>query len=225
MHPAMDKFIEEFEAQALRSGQYRKTLGKNERIFLQNVWGPAFQYNFNGLKPEYPFKDFKGGDRFVDFVYTAGGIRLIIEIDAFTTHARDISPGEFDDHLSRQNDLLLSGWFILRFSANQVEKRKHVCQRQILQAIGHWWTITHNQFSGAETQVWELRKRLIIQLALSQGGCVKTQDVANKFNISMRSALNWLKRFSSPDNLILTPIMGKEKIIGYNLLGILQGNG
>jgi very-short-patch-repair endonuclease len=221
LHPAMEKFIEEFEAQAVRSGQYRKTLGKYERIFLQEVWGPAFQYNFNALKPEYPFKDFKGGDRFADFIYTAGGIKLIIEIDGYTTHARDISPGDFDDHLSRQNDLLLSGWFILRFSAHQVEKRAYECQRQIMHAIGHWWTITHNQFSGTESQTWELRKRLLIQLALSQGGTVKTQDVAKKFNISMRSALNWLKRFSLPENLILTPIMGKEKIVGYRLVSNL----
>lgn len=220
MHPELTRFIERFHKETQRTGQYRKSIGKYERIFLEKVWGPAFQHNFDGLHAEYPFKDFKGGDRFIDFVYIKGGIRLLIEIDGYTTHARDISPGEFDDHLTRQNDLVLSGWFILRFSAHQIEKRETVCQRQIIQAIGHWWTSNHGLFCAEEGQLWPLRKKLIIQLALRQEGIVRAADVSREFRISNRTAINWLARFSKEG--ILEPFRIKERITGYKLVNYTE---
>lgn len=121
MHDSLARFIEEFHRDAALNGKYRNKIGEIELLFLELVWGVAFNFNFDGLKVEHPFLDFKGGQRFADFVYVKNGIRLAIEIDGFTTHARDLSPGEFNDHLLRQNDLVLSGWMVLRFSAWQVE--------------------------------------------------------------------------------------------------------
>jgi very-short-patch-repair endonuclease len=218
MHPKVAEFIDDFERHAHETGQYRKSLGKNERIFLEQVWGPAFHYQFNGLRAEYPLKDFKGGDRFADFVYTNGGMRLLIEIDDFTTHARDISPGEFSDHLTRQNDLVLSGWFILRFSAHQVAKRSTQCQRQIMQALGHWWTIFHANFSTRDMDHWSGRKRFLAQAALRQEGIIRPADVARMFNVSHRTALHWLERFTSEGFLI--PIKGKVRIVAYRLASV-----
>jgi hypothetical protein len=109
MHSTVSDFIAAFEVEAHRMGQYRQKLGKTEILFLEKVWGPAFRYNFDGLRAEFPLKDFRGGDRFPDFIYTKGGIRLLMEVDGFTTHARDITSEEFDDHLARQNDLILQG--------------------------------------------------------------------------------------------------------------------
>lgn len=223
MHPEVTKFIKAFEEKALRIGQYRKTLGKYEIFFLQYVWGPVFQYNFDGLSAEYPLKDFKGGDRFIDFVYTRGGIRLIIEIDGFTTHARDISPGEFSDHLMRQNDLVLAGWLILRFSNDQVEKRAVICQRQIMQAIGHWWTLSHGASSSTEMEVWALRKRLLIQYAIRQEGIIRCIDVAREFNIVNRTAHSWLTRFVKEG--ILADVRPNKRTVGYRLMGYSHKTG
>jgi very-short-patch-repair endonuclease len=214
MHSEVERFITAFEQDAIRTGNYRKQLGKYERIFLEEVWGPAFQYNFEGLQAEYPLKDFKGGDRFVDFVYLKSGMRLIFEIDGFTTHARDISPGDFDDHLLRQNDLILSGWLLLRFSANQVERRSTQCQKQILQLIGHWWSLTQNAANqGAYT--WSERRKQIIQLALRKEGAIRAKDVKEAFNLNQRTALNWLMRLVREN--VFTEVKPNERIIGFRI--------
>ena len=196
MHHQLQAFIEQFEREALLNGSYRRKLGKAEISFLEKVWGPAFQYNFEGLKAEYPFKDAKGGQRFADFVYVRNGIRLLIEIDDFTSHAREISPGDFDDHLSRQNDMILSGWLVLRFSGRQVEKRPQICQRQLKQAVGHWWSLTQGNHSLNEREKWSLRTRRIVQIAAQRNGTVKPAEVAADFGVSNRSAAMWMKRLS-----------------------------
>ena len=216
MHPDVVRFIVNFEEEAVRKGLYRKKLGKYEVLFLELVIGPVLNYDFEGLAAEFPLKDFKGGDRFVDFIYIKNGMRFVFEIDGFTTHARDISPGEFDDHLFRQNELILSGWFLLRFSANQVERRAEQCQKQIFHAIGHWWSLSHSTNNqGAHS--WAERKKRIAQLALRNGGIIHTKDVEIEFGLSHRTALNWLNR-AIQENLVI-PIKPNQRVIGYRLFG------
>jgi very-short-patch-repair endonuclease/predicted transcriptional regulator len=178
------------------NGSYRSQLGRSELRFLENVWGPAFQYHYDGLKTEYPFKDVKGGQRFADFVYVRHGIRLVIEVDGFTTHARNISPGEFDDHLTRQNELILSGWLLLRFSSGQVERNPQQCQMQVKQAIGHWWSLTEGGFTVEDLDKWKLRKQVVIRMAMKRNGTIKPGDLVNELNISSRTAATWLKQFA-----------------------------
>ncbi|CAG7647697.1 DUF559 domain-containing protein [Paenibacillus allorhizosphaerae] len=205
MHTNLKRFIGNFEREAQQNGSFRNQLGRAELVFLQEVWGPAFQHNYDGLKAEYPFKDFKGGIRFADFVFVKNGMRLIIEIDGFTTHARDISSGEFDDHLMRQNDLILYGWLLLRFSARQVEKRPQLCQRQIMQAIGHWWTIDHGALTVHAADIWLQRKKLVIQMANRRNGKIKPGEVAVEFGICNSTAAEWMKRFVKEGSFFIPP--------------------
>ena len=212
MHTNLKQFIDQFEREAQQNGSYRSQLGRAELIFLKEVWGPAFQHNYDGLKAEYPFKDFKGGMRFADFVFVKNGMRLIIEIDGFTTHARDISTGEFDDHLMRQNDLILSGWLVLRFSARQVEKRPQQCQRQVMQAIGHVWSLDYGTLSAAAANVWQHRKKLIIQMANRRNGKIKPGEVAAEFGVCSSTAAEWMKRFTKEGSFIIPPYRQRATI-------------
>ncbi|MUT64321.1 endonuclease domain-containing protein [Paenibacillus sp. NEAU-GSW1] len=220
MHPNTDRFIEQFNREAALNGKYRNKLGKIELRFLETVWGPAFDFSYEGLKAEHPFIDYKGGQRFADFVFVKHGVRLVIEIDGFTTHARDVSPGEFNDHLQRQNDLVLSGWMVLRFSAWQVENQPKQCERQIKQAIGQWWSQAYRQEFDHSSQVWESRKQLVIQMAMRKDGKIKASDLAGPFQISNRSASNWLRRFESDGAIV--PIPSPYRVTSYRLANYVQ---
>jgi len=217
-------YIRMFEEKARRLGLHRNKLGTSEMNFLEKVWGPAFDYEFDGLEAEYPLKDFKGGDRYADFVYMKNGIKLLMEIDGFTTHARDISPGDFSDHLARQNDFMLQGWMILRFSAYQVDKQPMLCQRQIVQAIGHWWSLL-NKRTGVtlDGQIWTHRKQLLTQLAYQYNGFLRSSDIARSFNIPPRTARNWIAHFVNEG--LLTPERPNRKITGYWLKGYADSCG
>jgi len=218
MHPNLKAYIGRFEEEVKKKGSYRDRIGPAELKFLEKVWGPIFQYNYQDLTAEYPLVDAKGGDRFVDFIYRRGGIRLIIEIDGFTTHARNISPGDFDDHLERQNELILAGWMILRFSARQVGNKSTACQKQVQQAIGHWWSLAHGgPNSTGRTQVWDIRKQSITQLALRYDGFIRAKDVSRELAIPVRTAQIWLRRFMK--DAVLEPVKQSARITSYRLKG------
>ncbi|NIK77994.1 very-short-patch-repair endonuclease [Paenibacillus castaneae] len=215
MHPNLISFIERFEREAALSSSYRSKLDISSISFLEQVWGPAFDHNYDGLRAEHPFVDHKGGQRFADFVYIKNGMRLVVEIDGFTTHARNISPAEFNDHLIRQNDLVLSGWIVLRFSAWQVKNHSQKCMFQLKQAIGHWWALTYSGESTKPTKLWEIRKQLLIQLAMRRDGKLKPSEVAREFQISNRTAIDWLQRFEQEG--ILRGQASKHRTTSYLL--------
>ncbi len=218
MHPNLKAYVEKFEDDARKSGSYRIRIGPAEFIFLERVWGPLFQYNYEGLSAEYPLKDAKGGDRFVDFIYVRGGIRLILEIDGYTTHARNISQGDFEDHLERQNEFIIAGWMVLRFSARMVELNAVGCQRQVQQAIGHWWSLAHGgPHSSGRTQVWDIRKQSVTQLALRYDGYIRAKDVSRELAIPIRTAQLWLNRFMKEG--VLEPVVHAARITNYRLKG------
>lgn len=202
IHPSLVRFVQEFEEVSRRKGRYRNKIGHAELLFLENVWGPLFQFNFEGLTAEYPFVDAKGGERFVDFMYNRGNLRLMIEIDGFTTHAKHLSPSEFEDHLDRQNDLLLSGWLLIRFSARQVEQNPAHCQNKLQQALGSLWISTHGGLSSNDLHTWDIRKHAVIQLATRQEGWVRPVDVAKAFKLHLRTAQLWMKRFANEGSFI-----------------------
>lgn len=213
MHPNTLKFIREFEEEATRRGSYRNKLGRAERIFLTYVWGPMFNYQYDGLKAEYPFQDFKGGNRFIDFVFLM--LKLVIEIDGFSTHAKNVSSDKFDDHLQRQNDLILSGWTVLRFSARQVENNPKECQRQIAQAIGLAWIRNQENAVTSDKRIWQLREKMLIQIASEFDGKITSALVAQKLQIHVRTAYNWINRFVKQN--IFQPVKSNKRTIAYEL--------
>ena len=73
--------------------------------------------------------DFKDGKRYLDFAYIRPGFRICIEIDGYGPHLKNSSRWQFSDSLERQNQLVIDGWTVLRFSYDQVKEKPRRCQQ------------------------------------------------------------------------------------------------
>ena len=96
----------------------------SEKLFLRE-----FLYPLLGKKgiiyviPQYPFIDSLGKLRRIDFALIKGSVKIALEVNGETYHAEGIIPNEmFDDNLQRQNEILNAGWFLQRFSFNQLQE-------------------------------------------------------------------------------------------------------
>jgi hypothetical protein len=68
------------------------------------------------------------GPRRLDFaIKTPEGKCIAVELDGFSTHTKDLERKDFDDQLSRQNELVCAGWTVLRFSTDQLRKNPKQC--------------------------------------------------------------------------------------------------
>lgn len=68
------------------------------------------------------------GVRKVDFAFmTMDGQKVAIELDGYDAHVSKLSREKFDRQLNRQNELVLSGWQLLRFSFDQCVRGQAYC--------------------------------------------------------------------------------------------------
>lgn len=76
------------------------------------------------------------GKRYIDFAIISATSRVAIEIDGYNYHAPGIvSREKFDDDLSRQNELTIRGWKVIRYSFDQISKQPSKCQDQLRRAV------------------------------------------------------------------------------------------
>lgn len=122
-----------------RKGERRRKLveGKNyaEKEMLRHIWWAAFG-NFDNLHPEYEITDFFQGQRFLDYVFIRGPIRIVFEIDGYGPHLRDISRRQFCDQWVRQMHLINDNWIVVRIGFDDVKERPRLWIGLLQQMLG-----------------------------------------------------------------------------------------
>lgn len=196
-----------------RKGESRRRLeeaglGHAEKLFLEAVWWPAFG-NFHYLHPEYELSDYKDGYRYLDFAYIRKHVRLAIEIDGFGTHWRNISRSQFTDHNRRQNDLVIDGWKVLRFTYDDIKDSPRFCQQKMHQFMGRWL--------GEERRVSEATwtEKEIIRIIMKSGRPVTPKIICEEMKVEAKTARRWLRGLT--DKGWLLPESGEKRIRAYRL--------
>ncbi|SDG29034.1 hypothetical protein SAMN04488542_13340 [Fontibacillus panacisegetis] len=196
----------------IRSGERARRLqeghGHAEKLFLENVWWLAIG-NFENLHPEYEVVDYKDGFRYLDFAYLRPGLQLAIEIDGYGPHMRHISRVQFSDQCRRQNDLVIDGWKVLRYSYDDVKENPRFCQQKLQQFMGRWL--------GQDERVVEVdwEEKEIIRLFLKSSCPVTPTDLANHFGVTTKTARVWLHQMLTKK--WIQPVGGSQRIRAYKL--------
>jgi very-short-patch-repair endonuclease len=206
----LERFIQSHckRRQGERLRRLRDGLGHAEKTFLNSVWWPTFQ-TFDHLHPEYEVFDYKDGYRYIDFAYIQPYVRLAIEIDGFGPHWRNISRWQFADYCRRQNDLLIDGWNVLRFSYDDVSEHPRLCQQAIQQLMGRWLGI------GEVERTTNATERDVIRLALRSLQPITPRDVCELLRISPAYARKTLHGLT--ERQWLKPATGSNRVRSYKL--------
>lgn len=196
----------------VRTGERLRRLqeGHNhaEILFLRQVWWPIFNH-FRYLHPEYEVDDFKDGKRYLDFAYIRPAIRICFEIDGYGPHLRNISRWQFADNLERQNQLVIDGWTVIRFSYDQVKEQPRRCQQIVQQVIGRWLGDELNQ-----TALTVLEKE-VLRLAIQKGESIAPIEIEKQLKLSDKTVKKILSNLV--DKKMLIPASGTVRIRSYRL--------
>lgn len=195
-----------------RTGERLRRLAEGhshaEKLFLKNVWWPLF-YHFQYLHPEYEVNDFKDGTRYLDFAYIRPGIRICFEVDGYGPHLYNISRWQFSDSLERQNQLVIDGWTVIRFSYDQVKEKPRRCQQIVQQVIGRWVGDELDQ-----TSLTFLEKE-VLRLVIRKGEAISPMEVENYLKRSDKTVKKILSQLVEKKMLI--PASGVKRIRSYHL--------
>ncbi len=179
-----------------------------EMLFLKQVWWPIY-YHFNYLHPEYEVDDFKDGKRYLDFAYIRPGIRICFEIDGYGPHLKNISRWQFADNLERQNQLVIDGWKVIRFSYDQVKEKPRRCQQIVQQVIGQW---LGDELDRTELTYYE---KEVLRLAVRKGEAIFPKEVFACLKLSDKTARKVLSQLVEKKMLI--PASGTKRVRSYRL--------
>ncbi len=212
---AFDKDYRAFMERHLleRTGERQRRLEQGhasaEHLFLKNVWWPLY-HDFENLHPEYEVDDFRDGKRYLDFAYIRSGLRICIEIDGYGPHLKNVSRWQFSDQLYRQNQLVIDGWIVLRFSYDDVDERPRRCQQMIQQVMGKYLG-NHGMDACSLSSV----EKEIIRLAVRREGGIGPVEVGKHLQMHRQTARKWLTMLV--EKRILIPARGKSRISSYKL--------
>jgi very-short-patch-repair endonuclease len=179
-----------------------------EMLFLKQVWWPSF-HHFRYLHPEYEVDDFKDGKRYLDFAYIRPAIRICLEIDGYGPHLKNISRWQFSDSLERQNQLVIDGWTVIRFSYDQVNEKPRRCQQIVQQVIGRWLGDELDQ-----TSLSFLEKE-VLRLAIRKGEAISPIEVEKYSKLSDKTVKKVLSQLV--DKKMLIPASGVMRIRSYRV--------
>lgn len=195
-----------------RKGERKRRLeeghGNAEMLFLKNVWWPLFG-NFYNLHPEYEVSDFKDGKRFLDFAYLRHAIRICFEVDGYGPHVKNISRWQFADQLERQNQLIIDGWTVIRFSYDQVQEQPRRCQQVTQQVIGR---ILGDELNHLKLTLLE---KEVIRFAIKKEDIITPRDICRLLNLTYKPAKKVI--IHMVDKKILCPVGGTQRIRSYRL--------
>jgi very-short-patch-repair endonuclease len=179
-----------------------------ERMFLKKVWWPSF-YHFRYLHPEFEIDDFKDGKRYLDFAYIRPAIRICFEVDGYGPHLKNISRWQFSDSLERQNQLVMDGWTVIRFSYDQLKEKPRRCQQVVQQVIGRWLgdELDQTTLSYAEKEV--------LRLAIRKGKAISPIEVEKYLKRTDKTVKKLLTQLV--DKKMLIPESGTKRIRSYRL--------
>lgn len=143
----------------------------SERIFVREFMIPLIGLDnvLKYLKPQYPFIDQTGRERRIDFAINDENFsdKIAFEIDGESYHAEGaVSSEYFDDSLFRQNELVMAGWNVLRFSFTQLQdpkKREYVSETLKL-ALRKFTNLVSSKVHGPN----ELQKKALKALAYTR---------------------------------------------------------
>lgn len=179
-----------------------------EMLFLKEVWWPSF-YHFRYLHPEFEVNDFKDGTRYLDFAYIRPAIRICLEIDGYGPHLKNISRWQFSDSLERQNQLVIDGWTVIRFSYDQVKDKPRRCQQIVQQVIGRWLGDELDQTSLSFSE------KEVLRLAIRKGEDIFPIEVEKYLKLSDKTVKKVLSQLV--DKKMLVPASGKKRVRSYRL--------
>ncbi|MEH7072828.1 DNA-binding response regulator [Neobacillus drentensis] len=195
-----------------RSGERLRRLqeGHNqaEKLFLKQVWWPSF-YHFWYLHPEYEVDDFKDGKRYLDFAYIRPAIRICFEVDGYGPHLKNISRWQFSDSLERQNQLVIDGWTVIRFSYDQINENPRRCQQIVQQVIGRWLGDELDQTSLSFVE------KEVLRLAIRKGEAITPIEVEKYLNSTDKTVKKVLSQLV--DKKMLIPTSGTMRVRSYRL--------
>lgn len=116
----------------------------------------------------------------------------------------------------RQNHLVIDGWFVIRFTFDDINEKPRRCQQVLQQLLGRWskGIQGNEEWDGMSSQ-----ERDVVRLGLLESR-IKVRTVAEFLNITTDQARYLLKKMTKR-NIIAPTDTQHRRVHGYKVVRVI----
>lgn len=189
----------------------QKGLSHSTVMFLRKIWFPVVG-NFNDLYPEYEVRDLDNKYRYLDLAYMPGGAKCCIEIQDYSSHARDIEPHRFKDLCMKHSALVLDDWALLPVAYLSIRDDPNVCRKLVLSYIGKFVSLqdktpASTKLNWAELEAVRYARRILRPF--------DTRELANHLSLGENRTRVVIRSLLDQKRLIV--VSGNQRYRKYRL--------
>lgn len=197
------------EATGERLRRLVKRHGYGEKLLLQQAWWPVLG-TLENLHPEYEIIGADGEHYFIDLAYLRSPGPTALESDSYSSHARDIDRDQFARALDRQNEIVLTGWNILRFSIDKLKEDPRACQNTIRRMLVCWYGEESQHMDGLN-----IYQRELVRTAIRSSSPISVADACQLLGKKERFTRETLHSLVTMN--VFEAASGNERIRTYQL--------
>ena len=190
----------------------KKGLSHGTIKFLQTIWYPVIG-NLDHLYPEWEIRDFGNRYRYLDLAYMPGGAKGCIEIQDYSSHARDIEAWRFKDLCLKHAYLSLDDWITLPIAYLSIVEDPSVCKKLVLSFVGKFVSVpVHQSLDLLETETLRFARTVIRPFT--------SEELSAHLERSDRQARRVLDQLVKRNLLVVAN--GKQRYRTYQLPSVSQ---
>lgn len=183
-------------------------LGHGTIEFLRQIWFPAVGH-LDDRYAEWEVRDYHGGYRYMDLAYRPGGAKGAIEIQGYSSHARDLDTRRFKDLCWRHSLLSLDGWTLLPVAYLSIREESERCRQLVLAFIGRFLSFNPESdgLSWLEEETIRYARRLLVPFGAG--------ELAEHLRVTDRHARLILQKLA--ERQLITAANNKQRYRTYRL--------
>ncbi|MCC3374128.1 hypothetical protein [Cohnella sp. REN36] len=194
-----------------RRGRLERGHQHGERLFLQQVWWPAYGH-FDDLHPEYEILDWRGKPYFADFAWIKDEIRILIEIKGYGKHVQEMDRQGFCKEERRETFVHGIGYDLISFAYDDVEAQPQLCMMLLRAVLNQYLPMK----PIADRVV--LVEKETVKLAFSLARPIRPIDVIDHFGMNARTAAKVLDSLCAKGYLRPVPRGQGQRHVQYELV-------
>ncbi|MFF2480364.1 hypothetical protein [Paenibacillus sp. NPDC058071] len=199
---------------ALRRGH-----GYGNRLFVETVWWPLIGH-FHGLHPEYEVKDWRGRSYFVDFMWTVGAVRVIVEIMDFGSHGTDRTKYRRD--LNRGLFLQAQDCSVYYIALDELKENPSFILSSLRNALYPYLSAAESGAKRTITRSYSKIERDLMRSAIRHNRIIRPVTAARELELHTMTVIKHCRMLVDKGKLRAVERGASGRITYYEYIGSLQ---
>jgi len=192
--------------------------GFGNRLFAERIWWPIVGH-FAGLHPEYEVMDWRGRSYFVDFMWTAGSVRIVFEIMDYGSHGTDRS--QYRRDLNRGLFLQTQDCMVLCISLDELKENPAFILSAVRSLLAPYLSAA-DRARGGTARPYAKIERDLMRAAIRNNRILRPAETARELELHNMTVIKHCRKLVEKGKLRAIARGASGRVTYYEYIGTLH---